>query len=136
MPTYQYACPDCGHEFELRQKFTDEPVKRCPKCERRHVYRVINQVAVTFKGSGWYITDSKGSDIKKVQHKGEQPPAEKTGDTPSTPSPETSSSSSSSPSSPSSSPAKGEGASEAAGGSKSESKSGSKSESSSSSGRK
>ncbi|MCS7324261.1 MAG: FmdB family zinc ribbon protein [Anaerolineae bacterium] len=61
MPTYQYACPDCGHTFERVQKFTDAPVKRCPKCGKRRVHRVVTPVAVTFKGSGWYITDSRKS---------------------------------------------------------------------------
>ncbi len=61
MPTYQYACPDCGLEFEKAQKFTDDPVKKCPKCSKRRVYRVVSKVAVTFKGSGWYITDSKSN---------------------------------------------------------------------------
>jgi putative FmdB family regulatory protein len=61
MPTYQYACPDCDYKFELKQKFTDDPVKRCPRCERRHVYRVVGPVAVSFKGTGWYVTDSKKS---------------------------------------------------------------------------
>jgi len=64
MPTYQYACPDCGFEFEKQQKFTDLPIKRCPKCGKKHVYRVVSKVAVTFKGSGWYITDSKSSQAK------------------------------------------------------------------------
>ncbi|GIV85876.1 MAG: hypothetical protein KatS3mg052_2883 [Candidatus Roseilinea sp.] len=64
MPVYQYACPDCGFEFEKQQKFTDEPIKRCPKCGKRSVYRVVSQVAVTFKGSGWYITDSKSDKAK------------------------------------------------------------------------
>jgi putative FmdB family regulatory protein len=59
MPTYQYACPDCGLEFERVQKFTDDPVKVCPKCRKKKVYRVVSKVAVSFKGSGWYITDSK-----------------------------------------------------------------------------
>lgn len=61
MPTYQYACPDCGSEFEKVQKFTDDPIKKCPTCGKRHVYRVVSKVAVSFKGSGWYITDSKGN---------------------------------------------------------------------------
>jgi putative FmdB family regulatory protein len=59
MPTYQYACPDCGLEFEKVQKFIEDPIRKCPKCGKRHVYRVVSKVAVTFKGSGWYITDSK-----------------------------------------------------------------------------
>lgn len=61
MPIYQYACPDCGHEFEKQQKFTDAPVQKCPTCGKRKVYRMVSKVAVTFKGSGWYITDSKKS---------------------------------------------------------------------------
>ena len=74
MPTYQYACPDCGYKFEQKQKFTDDPVKKCPRCERRHVYRVVGQVAVTFKGSGWYITDSKSSSEKHtLEHKKKDP---------------------------------------------------------------
>lgn len=70
MPTYQYACPDCGYKFELKQKFADDPVKRCPKCEHRHVYRVVGTVGISFKGSGWYITDSKSSAEKHtIEHK-------------------------------------------------------------------
>ncbi len=64
MPTYQYACSDCGNKFELKQKFTDEAIKLCPRCGKLKVYRVVGQVAVTFKGSGWYITDSKSSGDK------------------------------------------------------------------------
>jgi len=64
MPVYQYACPDCGYTFEQQQKFTDPPVDRCPKCGKQRVYRVVSQVAVTFKGSGWYITDSKSGRAK------------------------------------------------------------------------
>jgi putative FmdB family regulatory protein len=73
MPTYQYACPDCGNQFEQRQKFTDDPIKRCPQCGRRHVYRVVSQVAVTFKGSGWYITDSRSSNGKSGGSKSVKP---------------------------------------------------------------
>jgi putative FmdB family regulatory protein len=61
MPTYQYACPDCGAEFEKVQKFTDKPVKKCPKCGKAKVHRVVSRVAVSFKGSGFYVNDSKSS---------------------------------------------------------------------------
>ncbi len=61
MPTYAYACPDCGAEFERVQKFTDKPVKKCPVCGKNKVHRVINRVAVAFKGSGFYINDSRSS---------------------------------------------------------------------------
>ena len=70
MPTYEYACPDCGHKFEIKQKFTDDSLKRCPNCQRRHLYRVVSQVAISFKGSGWYITDSQSSSDKHtLSHK-------------------------------------------------------------------
>ena len=76
MPVYQYACPDCGHRFELKQKYTDEAVRKCPHCKKVHVFRVVGQVAVSFKGSGWYITDSKSSSEKHtLDHKKKEPPA-------------------------------------------------------------
>ncbi len=61
MPTYQYACPDCNTQFERAQRFTDPPISVCPECGSGNVYRVVGKVAVTFKGSGWYITDSRQS---------------------------------------------------------------------------
>jgi putative FmdB family regulatory protein len=76
MPTYQYACPDCGLEFERVQRFTDDPVKKCPKCGKRKVYRVVSKVAVSFKGSGWYITDSKSTNGKGDAKSGEKEKAE------------------------------------------------------------
>lgn len=60
MPTYQYQCRDCGHAFEQFQKFSDDPLTDCPSCEGS-VQRVIQNVGVVFKGSGWYITDSRKS---------------------------------------------------------------------------
>jgi putative FmdB family regulatory protein len=77
MPVYEYECPDCGFEFEKQQKFTDSPVKHCPNCGRRKVYRVVSKVAVTFKGSGFYITDSKSSDAAKHTAKKADANAEK-----------------------------------------------------------
>ena len=74
MPIYQYACPDCGNKFELKQRFTDNPVRKCPRCGHVHVYRVVGQVAVSFKGSGWYITDNRSSSEKKtLEHKPKEP---------------------------------------------------------------
>ncbi len=72
MPTYQYACPDCGTDFERVQKFADDPIKKCPKCGKRHVYRVVSKVAVSFKGSGWYITDSKSNSTNGAAKKGDE----------------------------------------------------------------
>lgn len=60
MPTYEYACPKCGHHFELFQSMRDEPVKKCPKCKKLGVKRLIGGGAgLIFKGSGFYITDYK-----------------------------------------------------------------------------
>jgi putative FmdB family regulatory protein len=58
MPMYQYVCDDCGFEFERVQSFHDEPLSTCPECEGT-VRRVITSVGIIFKGSGWYITDSR-----------------------------------------------------------------------------
>jgi putative FmdB family regulatory protein len=60
MPTYQYACSACKHEFEVFQAFTDTSLTHCPECggELRKVY---SAVGVVFKGSGFYKTDSKST---------------------------------------------------------------------------
>src|SRR3954447_12729223 len=55
MPIYEYKC-DKGHVFEVMQKMTDDPVKKCPECGAK-VQRVFHPVAVHFKGSGFYNTD-------------------------------------------------------------------------------
>jgi len=60
MPTYEYACPKCGHEFEQFQSMKDEPLKKCPKCKKTGVKRLVGGGAgLIFKGSGFYITDYK-----------------------------------------------------------------------------
>ena len=66
MPTYHYSCERCGHEFEIEQRITDPPRKRCPKC-RGSVYRVIHPVGHILKGSGFYATDYRKEDFKKKQ---------------------------------------------------------------------
>lgn len=61
MPTYEYACTNCGHRFDVRQSFSDDPIRDCPECGA-NVRRVLYPAGVIFKGSGWYATDSrKGS---------------------------------------------------------------------------
>ena len=56
MPLYEYECDDCGHRFELIQKFSDEPASSCPACDGK-VKKLISSPAIQFKGTGWYITD-------------------------------------------------------------------------------
>jgi putative FmdB family regulatory protein len=84
MPTYEYKCEACGHAFEKFQSMTSAPVRKCPKCGKTKVKRLIGTGAgLIFKGSGFYITDYR-SEAYKNSAKGDQPkPAEpaKTGDT-------------------------------------------------------
>ena len=58
MPTYQYACTECGHRLEAFQSFTDDALTECPACAGR-LRKVFNSVGVVFKGSGFYRTDSR-----------------------------------------------------------------------------
>ncbi len=60
MPTYTYRCASCGHTFEEFQRITDDALTECPECTGP-INRVIYPVGVVFKGSGWYITDSRES---------------------------------------------------------------------------
>ena len=64
MPTYQYACKECGHAFDQVQSFTDDTLTECPECDGR-LRKVFNAVGVVFKGSGFYRTDSR-TDAKKT----------------------------------------------------------------------
>ena len=60
MPTYQYACTDCGHRFEAVQAFTDDSLTTCPECAGK-LRKVYGSVGVVFKGSGFYRTDSRAA---------------------------------------------------------------------------
>jgi putative FmdB family regulatory protein len=69
MPRYQYECEACGQSFEQRQNFSDDPLTDCPLCSTAgSVQRIITSVGVVFKGSGFYINDSKkGAKGKKKE---------------------------------------------------------------------
>jgi putative FmdB family regulatory protein len=58
MPTYAYRGSQCGHEFEVRQSFAEDPITECVDCGQP-VHRVIHPAGIVFKGTGWYITDSR-----------------------------------------------------------------------------
>jgi putative FmdB family regulatory protein len=60
MPTYGYRCGSCGHEFEIRQRITEEPLVTCPKCGGK-LAKMLYPAGIIFKGSGYYTTDYKGS---------------------------------------------------------------------------
>ncbi len=78
MPLYEYQCKKCGHKFEEIQQYSDKPIKRCPKCKKGKVEKLLSAPAVQFKGSGWYVTDygrkgsSGGSDSGGKSDKGDK----------------------------------------------------------------
>ncbi|QDZ14703.1 FmdB family zinc ribbon protein [Humibacter ginsenosidimutans] len=59
MPTYSYKCAECGHAFDIHQSFSDDALTVCPECGGP-LRKVFGAVGVTFKGSGFYRTDSRG----------------------------------------------------------------------------
>ncbi len=58
MPIYEYKCSLCRFHFERKQRFDEEPVAICPKCQGK-ARRVLHSIPVIFKGSGFYITDNR-----------------------------------------------------------------------------
>ena len=60
MPTYSYACTECGNRFDVVQAFTDDALTTCDQCSGR-LRKLFNSVGVVFKGSGFYRTDSRES---------------------------------------------------------------------------
>lgn len=66
MPIYEYECASCHERFELIQKFSDKPVKKCPRCDGP-VHKVLSAPALLFKGTGWYVTDYASPERKKAQ---------------------------------------------------------------------
>ena len=69
MPIYEYECSLCHFHFERRQRFDEEPVAICPKCQGK-ARRVLHSIPVIFKGSGFYTTDNrKGGAGEKAEKK-------------------------------------------------------------------
>jgi len=69
MPIYEYKCVKCEHEFEVMQKMSDDPVKKCEKCDGT-VEKLISQSSFALKGNGWYATDYANKE-KKCEPKNE-----------------------------------------------------------------
>ena len=75
MPTYEYACPKCGHHFEKFQSMNDGRLRKCPKCGKSGLKRLVGGGAgLIFKGSGFYITDYRSENYKAGAKK-DAPPA-------------------------------------------------------------
>ncbi len=60
MPTYAYACTACGHQFDAVQSFSDDALTVCPECGGA-LRKQYGSIGVTFNGSGFYRTDSRGT---------------------------------------------------------------------------
>jgi putative FmdB family regulatory protein len=60
MALYEYECENCGTRFERIQSMNDEPIRQCPECAGA-VHKLFFPAGIIFKGSGWYITDSRKS---------------------------------------------------------------------------
>jgi putative FmdB family regulatory protein len=92
MPTYSYKCTNCGHQFDAKQRMTDDPLTECPVCGGS-VRRIVGSVGIVFKGKGFYVTDHRSSNgsgrvqtAEKSSEKSEEPKTkpskkEKGGDT-------------------------------------------------------
>ena len=80
MPTYDYLCDACGHEFELFQSINDPVQRKCPDCKKLKLRRLFGTgAAVVFKGSGFYQTDYRSESYKKGAEK-EKPASDKPAD--------------------------------------------------------
>ena len=104
MPTYQYACTECGHQLEAVQSFSDAALTECPNCHGK-LRKVFNSVGIVFKGSGFYRNDSRsgGVSAEKSNDNGGADSTKKSESSSSSTSSDSSYSSSSSSSSPSTS---------------------------------
>jgi putative FmdB family regulatory protein len=60
MPTYGYRCGNCGHQFEIVQRISEDPLTTCPKCQGK-LSKMLYPVGISFKGSGFYTTDYKAA---------------------------------------------------------------------------
>jgi putative FmdB family regulatory protein len=76
MPTYDYVCDSCGHEFEEFQSISEPVLRKCPECKKQKLRRLFGTgAAVVFKGSGFYQTDYRSESYKSSAEK-DKPKAE------------------------------------------------------------
>jgi putative FmdB family regulatory protein len=90
MPFYEYQCQACSAQVEVLQKFSDAPLKKCPKCGKPRLKKLMSAPVFRLKGGGWYETDFKSDgenkrnlvETEKSEDKPEAKPAEKPADKP------------------------------------------------------
>ena len=66
MPIYEYKCSKCGHQFEMIQRFSDNPIEICPACNKKTVQKLVSAPSFRLKGGGWYETDFKTGSKKNI----------------------------------------------------------------------
>jgi putative FmdB family regulatory protein len=67
MPTYEYQCNACNHRFEELQSFSEAPLRKCPKCKKNRLQRLLGAgAAIIFKGAGFYQTDYRSDSYKSA----------------------------------------------------------------------
>jgi putative FmdB family regulatory protein len=59
VPVYTYRCESCGVQFDIHQSFNDQPLSRCPECNKKTLRKVYLPVGIVFKGKGFYSTDHR-----------------------------------------------------------------------------
>jgi putative FmdB family regulatory protein len=75
MPIYEYECRKCGHEFDVLQKVSDAPLRKCPECGALRLQRLVSAPQFRLKGTGWYETDFKKDGKKRLADAGDGKPA-------------------------------------------------------------
>lgn len=81
MPTYQYECGACGHEFEFLQSMMDKKLKKCPECRKLKLHRLIGSGSgIIFKGTGFYETDYKKNTVSPSNKGSTSSPASSSSD--------------------------------------------------------
>jgi putative FmdB family regulatory protein len=79
MPTYEYKCENCGHQFEQFQTITSKPLRTCPQCGENKLNRLIGAGSgIIFKGSGFYATDYRNDSYKKAAASDKKTPTKTT----------------------------------------------------------
>lgn len=77
MPTYVYECAECEHRFEVFQSFSAKTLRKCPQCRRSALRKVLFPAGVVFKGSGFYVNDSRPAAKKDPDSKDSPPDSKK-----------------------------------------------------------
>ncbi len=76
MPIYEYRCDSCGHDLEVLQRMSDEPMRDCPECKEPALRKLVSAAGFRLKGTGWYATDFKnGAKPAKSSTDGEAKPS-------------------------------------------------------------